>query len=83
MTYTVLVTVQVSAESQSEAYYFIRHALAAAKKQEVTHLDAEVIETAPDAGDDDEPPRKLTRQEQLEALADRGIDTWADYHDDK
>lgn len=29
------------------------------------------------------PPRRLTRQEQLEALADRGIDTWEDYRGEK
>jgi hypothetical protein len=27
--------------------------------------------------------RRLTRQERLEALADRGIDTWADYRGER
>lgn len=34
----------------------------------------------------DEPPRpssRLTRHEQLEGLADRGIDTWEDYRGEK
>lgn len=30
-----------------------------------------------------EPPRKLTQQEQLEGLADRGCDTLADFEDEK
>ena len=28
-------------------------------------------------------PRKLTRQEQLEGLADRGIDTWEEYRGER
>lgn len=29
-----------------------------------------------------ERPRRLTRQEQLEAMADAGIDTWAEYREE-
>lgn len=83
MIYTVQVTVKVSAESTHEAYGFIRHALDHAKKAEIVHIDSEVIETEPDETDEDEPRRKLTRQEQLEALADRGCDTWAEYRGER
>jgi len=41
--YEVLVTVQVSGETQQEAYGSIRHALEHAKKAEIVHVDSEVI----------------------------------------
>ncbi len=41
-------------------------------------LRADVVEVfpAPEPERDDEPRRKLTRQERLQGLADRGVDTW-------
>lgn len=33
--------------------------------------------------EDDTPPRKLTRNEQIEALADSGCDTWEDYRGER
>jgi hypothetical protein len=83
--YTVLVTVKVSAESKHEAYGFIRHALDHAKKAEILHIDSEVIETAPDEEWDDIPVVKpiRTRQERLQAMADRGCDTWEEYRGER
>ena len=45
MLYEVQVIVRVSADSESEAYRFIRHALDHAKKAEITVADQEVITT--------------------------------------
>jgi hypothetical protein len=36
-----------------------------------------------DLSDDRPPARRLTRHEQLEGLADRGVDTWEDYRGEK
>lgn len=75
MLYTVLVTVEVSADSVDEAYRFIRHG---AKHAAVVLLDQEVIDQTRET-EDEEPeraPRKLTRHERLQALADSGCDTW-------
>ena len=47
-TYTVEVTLKVWAESEHEAYGFIKHGLDCARKQELVYVDAEVIETEPD-----------------------------------
>lgn len=44
MLYTVQVIVKVSAESQHEAYGFVKHALDNAKKAELVYVDSEVIE---------------------------------------
>jgi hypothetical protein len=37
---------------------------------------------APVFEDEPEPARKLTCQERLEAMADNGTDTWAEYYDE-
>jgi hypothetical protein len=50
--YIVNVAVEVAANSQTQAYGYIGHALKMAKQQEVVYLDAEVIETRPDEDDD-------------------------------
>ena len=49
--YDVSVYVRVSAESEKEAYSFIKHACNSARKQEVEYLDAEVTATEPDEND--------------------------------
>ena len=46
--YTVNVIVKVYAESEHEAYHFVKHGLSCAKKQELEYVDAEVMETEPD-----------------------------------
>jgi len=80
-TYTVMVTVKVSADNDREAFAFIRHAVDNAKKADIEHLDSEVIET--EADEDDEPPRKLTRTERLQGLADSGCDTWSEWRQER
>lgn len=45
MIYTVQVTVEVCADTERLAAYYIRHALDNARKQEITYLDSEVLET--------------------------------------
>ena len=82
--YTVQVTVKVAADTEREAYHFIYEALRHAKKAEIVYVDAEVIETTPEETDE-EPPRgrRLTREEQLEGLADRGCDTWEEYRGER
>lgn len=40
-------------------------------------------EECPHCGADTDRIRKLTRQEQLEGLADRGCDTWEDYREER
>jgi mannose-1-phosphate guanylyltransferase len=69
VTYTVLVTVKVSADSEHEAYGFIQHALDHAKKAEIVHIDSEVIETKPDEALAD-------RQQQNREM-------WADYRGER
>lgn len=54
MTYTVQVTVTLSAESEHEAYGFIQHALDHAKQAEIVYLDANVIGARPDDEEQDE-----------------------------
>jgi hypothetical protein len=82
MTYTVLVTVEVAADSRQEAHEFIAHALRQAKKQEVILLDTDVIEERED-NPEPAPRRPLTRQEVLEGLADRGTDTLEEYRSER
>ena len=43
-TYDVMVSVQVEAKTVEQAYFYIHHALANARKQEVVCLDCEVTE---------------------------------------
>ena len=43
MKYQVIVTVEVCADTESEAYGVIRHALFHARKAEIVHVDSEVI----------------------------------------
>jgi hypothetical protein len=81
--YTVLVTVEVSADDQHEAYGFITHALAHAKKADIVSLDAEVTDERPDEDADPVVAPKLTRQERLQALADAGCDTWEEYRGER
>jgi len=50
--YTVSVVVKVYAESEHEAYHFVKHGLSCAKKQELEYIDAEVIEAEPDTDDE-------------------------------
>lgn len=52
MTYTVRITVEVSATSEHQAYGFIRHALDQAKKAEIVYLDAEVTQSRPDEAEE-------------------------------
>ncbi len=40
----------------------------------------DIVEPRPEP---EERPRKLTRQEQLEALADSGCDTWSEYRGER
>lgn len=81
MMYTILATVEIAADSEHEAYTFLKHALSQAKKAEIVYLDAEVTEKRVD--EDDESSRPLSRQERLEALAERGIDTWEEYRGER
>lgn len=37
----------------------------------------------PDDPEDDEPRRKLTRNERLQGLADSGVDTWDSYRGER
>lgn len=48
MVYTVQFIIEVSAESQREAYDYIRHAIDHARKAELRYIDSEVIATRPD-----------------------------------
>ena len=48
MMYTMLVTLKVAADSEHEAYRFVRHALDSAKKAELLYLDSEVTVTEPE-----------------------------------
>lgn len=43
MTYTVLLTVEISADSKIEAHDWIVHALKASRKAEIVLLDSDVI----------------------------------------
>lgn len=52
MTYTLVVTVDVSALSQSEATAVVRHAFADVTTHAVVYLDAEVLTTTIDELDD-------------------------------
>jgi uncharacterized Zn finger protein (UPF0148 family) len=38
---------------------------------------------AEDEPEDDDPPRRMTRQERLQAAADAGIDTWEEYRGER
>jgi hypothetical protein len=51
MLYTVQVTLKVSAESEHEAYSFVKHALDNARKAELVYVDSEVIDHEDDADD--------------------------------
>lgn len=51
-TYTVQVTVKVSANSADQAYWLIRRELAHRSRPELVYVDAEVVDTAPDPDDD-------------------------------
>jgi len=42
-----------------------------------------VFQPEADERDDDEPRRKLTRNEQLQAAADAGYDTWEEYRGER
>ncbi len=81
--YTVQVTVDVAAESDREALGFIRHALVHAKLAELVYLDSEVTDDRHDEDADPVVQPKLTRQERLQGLADRGCDTWSDYRGER
>jgi hypothetical protein len=48
MVYTVQVIIEVSAESQQEAYNYIKHAIDHARKAELQYIDSEVIATRPE-----------------------------------
>jgi len=48
--YEILTTVRVYAETPSDAYSYVRHALEHAKKAEIEHVDSEIVETFPEEG---------------------------------
>lgn len=81
MIYTIITTVELAADSRREAYAYLKHALDNARKAEIVEISSEIIEERSD--EDAESPKKLTRQEQLEALADRGTDTWEEYRGER
>ncbi len=83
MIYTILATVEIAADSAHEAYEFLKHGLNCSKKAEIIYLDAEVTERRLEDHEEPEPPRKLTRQERLEAMADSGCDTWEEYRGER
>jgi hypothetical protein len=80
--YTIEVVVKVDAVSSKEADTFIKAALDGAKLAEILFIDSAVVDEEPDE-EDPAFPRKLTRQERLQGMADRGVDTWEDYRGER
>ena len=87
MIYTLTATVDIVADSEHEAYTFLRHALSHAKKAEIVYLDSEVVATRSDADDDaadnDARHPSLTRSERHQLAADHGCDTWEEYRGER
>jgi hypothetical protein len=53
--YTIQASVDVTADSEHEAYETLKHAIAKAKKAEIVYLDAEVTDVRDDQIEDENP----------------------------